>query len=193
MAFKRKITKTEWLEANGFSEYGVTYLVLGNSYPIKDSLKDAGFKFSSLLRWHGVNCDFELPEGCYYKELQFEDVFVWNEEEKVAFMKEGARDSIEAIFNPKVEIHSDYVGEIGERIRDIQVMVRNIGGFDSAYGYKWVYTFEDEEGNLYTWFTTSQQAVSLQEFRLLTGTIKAHVEYKGARTTQLTRCKLTEI
>jgi hypothetical protein len=82
MAFKRKITKTEWLEANGFSEYGVTYLVLGNSYPIKDSLKDAGFKFSPLLRWHGGNCDFELPEGCYYKELQFEDVFVWNEEEK---------------------------------------------------------------------------------------------------------------
>ena len=191
--FKRKITKTEWLEANGFSEYGVTYLVLGNSYPIKDILKDKGFKFSPLLRWHCGNCDFELPEGCYYKELQFEDVFIWNEEEKVAFMKEGTRDKLDEIFNPKEENHSDYVGEIKERLRDISTKIRSIAGFDSAYGYKWVYTFIDEEGNLYTWFTTAQQPVSIGDHVNLTGTVKAHVEYKGARTTQLTRCKLEKI
>lgn len=190
---KRKITKTEWLEANGFSEYGVTYLVLGNSYPIKDELKEAGFKFSTLLRWHCGNCDFELPESCHYKELQYEDIFIWSEEDNVTFMKEGAREKIEEIFNPKVEYHSDYVGEIGERLRNIKVSIRTIGGFDSAYGYKWVYTFEDENGNLFTWFTTVQQAVSCDDIVSLTGTIKAHVEYKGARTTQLTRCKLEAI
>jgi hypothetical protein len=192
MAFKRKITKTEWLEANGFSEYGVTYLVLGNSYPIKDSLKDAGFKFSPLLRWHCGNCDFELPEGCFYKELQFEDVFVWSEEEKVAFMKEGAREKIDLIFNPIVESNSQFVGEIGERLRDIPMQVRNIGGFDSAYGYKWVYTFEDADGNVYSWFTTSQQAVSVGMKCVVTGTIKAHVEYKSVFTTQLNRCIIKE-
>jgi hypothetical protein len=191
--FKRKITKTEWFEVNGFSEYGVTYLVLGNSYPIKDTLKEEGFKFSPLLRWHADNCDFVLPEGCYYKELQFEDVFTWSEEENVAFMKEGAREKIEEIFNPKVVYNSDYVGEIKERIRDIPVEVRAIGGFDSAYGYKWVYTFIDEDGNLYTWFTTAQQTVTLGDRVILTGTVTAHVEYKGARTTQLNRCVLKEI
>ena len=81
MNFKRKITKTEWLEMNGFSEYGVTYLVLGNSYPIKDDLKENGFKFSPLLRWHGDTNDFDLPEGCYYKEFCFDEVFIWNEED----------------------------------------------------------------------------------------------------------------
>ena len=190
---KRKITKTEWLEANGFSEYGVTYLVLGNSYPIKDELKEAGFKFSTLLRWHCGNCDFELPESCHYKELRYEDIFIWSEEDNVTFMKEGAREKIEEIFNPKVEYHSDYVGEIGERLRNVKVSIRTIGGFDSAYGYKWVYTFEDESGNLFTWFTTVQQAVSCDDVVSLTGTIKAHVEYKGARTTQLTRCKLETV
>ena len=189
----KKITKTEWLEANGFSEYGVTYLVLGNSYPIKDELKEAGFKFSTLLRWHCGNCDFELPENCHYKELQYEDIFIWSEEDNVTFMKEGAREKIEEIFNPKVEYHSDYVGEIGERLRNVKVSIRTIGGFDSAYGYKWVYTFEDESGNLFTWFTTVQQAVSCDDVFSLTGTIKAHVEYKGARTTQLTRCKLETV
>jgi hypothetical protein len=190
MAMKRKITKAEWLEANGFSEDGVTYLVLGNSYPIKDELKEYGFKFSPLLRWHCGDCSFELPAGCHYTTLSFYDVFTWDAETNSVFMKEGAREKIDAIFNPIEECHSAYVGEIGERLRDVPVVVRNIGGFDSAYGYKWVYTFEDESGNRYTWFTTSQQSVSIGASLSLTGTIKAHVEYKGAETTQLTRCSL---
>ena len=188
----KKITKSEWLEVNGFSGYGVTYLVLGNSYSIKDKLKEAGFKFSPLLRWHDSNCDFKLPEGCEYKELHYEDIFIWDEESHTTFMKDGAREKIDLIFNPIVESNSQFVGEIGERLRDVLVSIRNIGGFDSAYGYKWVYTFEDEEGNRYTWFTTSQQGVSIGARVSLTGTIKAHVEYKGAETTQLTRCSLKD-
>ena len=190
MLVKRKITKAEWFNINGFSEDGVTYLVLGNSYIIKDELKDNGFKFSPLLRWHCDNCEFELPQGCYYKELNFYDVFTWDESLNSAFMKEGTREYIERIFNPPEECTSTYVGEIGERLRDIFVRVRNIGGFESAYGYKWVYTFEDESGNRFTWFTTAQQVLSIGTEVLLTGTVKSHVEYKGAETTQLNRCTL---
>ena len=190
MAYRKKITKAEWLDANGFSEDGVTYLVLGNSYPIKDELKDSGFKFSPLLRWHYGKCEYELPQDCFYKMLNFYDLFVWDAESSSPFLREGAREVIDRIFNPKEESNSSYVGEIGERLRDVQVVVKNIGGFDSAYGYKWVYTFEDESGNRYTWFTTSQQGVSIGTALTLTGTIKAHVEYKGAETTQLTRCTL---
>lgn len=186
----KKMTKTEWLAVNGFSEYGVTYLVLGNSYPIKDKLKEAGFKFSPLLRWHGDNRDFELPEGCEFYELQYEDVFIWDEETNTTFMKEGAREKIDLIFNPIIESNSQFVGEIGERLRDIPMTVRNIGGFNSAYGYKWVYTFEDRDGNVYSWFTTSQQAVSIGMDCIITGTVKAHVEYRKVFTTQLNRCKI---
>lgn len=186
----KKITKTEWLAVNGFSEYGVTYLVLGNSYPIKDDLKEAGFKFSSLLRWHCGNCNFELPEDCEYKELHYEDIFIWDEDSHTTFMKEGTREKIDLIFNPIVESNSQFVGEIGERLHDIPMTVRNIGGFNSAYGYKWVYTFEDKDGNVYSWFTTSQQAISVGMDCLVTGTIKAHVEYRKVFTTQLNRCKI---
>lgn len=186
----KKLTKSEWLEVNGFSGYGVTYLVLGNSYPIKDELKEAGFKFSPLLRWHGVSNDFKLPEDCEYKELRYEDVFTWDEDSHTTFMKEGAREKIDLIFNPIVESNSQFVGEIGERLRDIPMTVRNIGGFDSAYGYKWVYTFEDKDGNVYSWFTTSQQAIAVGMNCTVTGTIKAHVEYRKVFTTQLNRCKI---
>ena len=189
----KKLTKTEWLAVNGFSEYGVTYLVLGNSYPIKDELKEAGFKFSPLLRWHGSEANYVLPENCNYYELRYEDLFTWDEDSHTTFMKEGAREKIDLIFNPIVESNSQFVGEIGERLRDIPMQVRNIGGFDSAYGYKWVYTFEDNDGNVYSWFTTSQQAVSVGMKCIVTGTIKAHVEYKSVFTTQLNRCVIKEV
>ena len=189
---KEKLTKSEWLEVNGFSEYGVTYLVLGNSYPIKDELKEAGLKFSPLLRWHGPEANYILPENCSYYELRYEDLFIWDEDSHTTFMKEGAREKIELIFNPIVESNSQFVGEIGERLRDIPMRVRNISGFDSAYGYKWVYTFEDTDGNVYSWFTPSQQAISVGMNCIVTGTVKAHVEYKKVFTTQLLRCIIKE-
>lgn len=188
----KKMTKIEWLEANGFSQDGVTYLVLGNSYPIKNALKDEGFKFSPLLRWHCGDRAFELPETCYYKQLHYDEVFIWNEEEGTTYLQDGAREKIELIFNPIVESNSDYVGEVGDRLRNLSVVVRNIAGFDSPFGYKWIYTFEDEEGNRYSWFTTTQKGVSINMTVSLSGTIKAHSEYKGVKTTQLTRCRLVE-
>jgi phosphopentomutase len=57
-----------------------------------DALKEAGFKFSPLLRWHCGNCDFELPENCSYQKLEYHEVFTWSEEDGITFMKEGARD-----------------------------------------------------------------------------------------------------
>lgn len=188
MLTKRDITKNQWFEVNGFSNEGITYLVLGNSYSIKEELKDNGFKFSPLLRWHADTCTFQLPAGCYYKMLNFYDLFTWDEETNSAFMKPGTREAIELIFNPPEECTSTYVGDIGERLRDIIVLVRNIGGYESAYGYKWVYTFEDENGNRYSWFTSTQQGLSTGMKISISGTVKGHVEYKGVETTQLTRC-----
>ena len=188
---EKRITKSEWLESNGFSQFEVTYIVLGNSYAIKDELKDNDFKYSGLLRWHAATADFKLPEGCSYHELKYSDYFVWDEEQGVSFLREGAREQLDLIFNPRVPSNSQWIGEIGDRFRDIPVTVKNIAGFDSAYGYKYVYTFEDDDENIYTWFTTLQQPITIGVRRLLTGTLKAHVEYKGARTNQLTRCKLS--
>ena len=188
----KKFTKGEWLKYNGFSVKGITYLVIGNSYSIKDDLKEAGFKFSPLLRWHAETDTFELPDVCSYYALEYDDLFEWDEETGTSFMKEGARDRIELIFNPPIDIsRSCYVGDIGERLTGIETTVRNISGFDSPYGYKWVYTFEDINGNLFSWFTTTQHPLSLGLAVTVTGTVKAHAEYKGARTTQLTRCRLS--
>ena len=189
----KKITKQEWLKANGFSKEGKTYLVLGNSYSIKDALKDAGFKYSPLLKWHGPEPNFELPEGCKYYHFDFDEIYVWDCAEGTAFLQNGGREMIEHIFNPVIQSNSQYVGLVGDRLRDIPVTVRNIAGYESMFGYKWIYTFEDESGNLYSWFTTSQQKVSIGMKKSLTGTVKNHSEYQKIPTTQLTRCVLKDI
>ena len=49
--FKR-MTKEEWLKKNGFSEDGVTYVITGgNTYEVKDILKQNNCVFNKLLGW----------------------------------------------------------------------------------------------------------------------------------------------
>ena len=189
---KEKMTKSEWLKANGFSEHGVTYVVMGNSYKIKDELKDMGFKFSPLLKWHCEDNNYQLPPECSYYALRYEDVFVWNEENGVTYMQEGARLLLENLFNPPRDSKSEYQGAIGEKIALPSVKVVNVGGYAGAYGYTWVYTFKDGNDNEYSWFTTVNKALAVGMECMLSGTVKEYKEYKGVKTTVLTRCKIGE-
>lgn len=187
---KEKMTKSEWLKINGFSEDGVTYLVMGKSYRIKDELKAAGFKFSPLLRWHGESDTIELPADCYYQTLTYNDIFMWDEDEGITFMKEGTRDFLENLFNPPRESKSEYQGELNQKLNLENCEVSNVGGYAGAYGYTWVYTFQDEQENEYSWFTTVNKALAVGMKLNIIGTVKEFKEYKGVKTTILTRCKL---
>lgn len=186
----KKYTKAEWLKTNGFNAAGSTYLVIGYSYSIRDELKKAGFKFSPLLRWHCGSDRLALPKSCSYHELHFDDYFIWDENAGASFMREGARDKIETIFNPVVETRSQYVGEIGDRLRLVPMRTSSIAGYECEYGYKWIYTFEDDNGNFYSWSTTSQHPLSVGMNCFVTGTIKDHLNYKNIPTTQLIRCHI---
>lgn len=187
---KEKMTKENWLKANGFSMDGKTYIVMGKSYGIKEALKAAGFKFSPLLRWHGESNEFELPADCYYQVLTYNEIFTWDEEKGVTFMKEGMRDVLDALFNPPRESNSEYQGEIDQKLIIPNCEVVQIGGYAGAYGYTWIYTFKDEKGNEYSWFTTVNKALSVGMKCDVTGSVKDFKEYKGVKTTVLTRCKL---
>ena len=94
---------------------------------------------------------------------------------------------------------SNYVGNVGERI-DIEVYLVRRFAFESYYGMQQLYIFKDEENNLYKWKTSKYivdskgQSIEMNENKLfIKGTIKAHEEYKGAKQTELTRCKILEI
>ena len=53
MGFYTYKSKEDWMQKNGFNKEGVTYVITGgNTFEIKEALKSAGCKFSSLLKWH---------------------------------------------------------------------------------------------------------------------------------------------
>jgi len=99
---------------------------------------------------------------------------------------------------------SDYVGNIGDKILS-KMVFQGATSFEGTYGTTHVNKFVDASGNKYTWFSSSRPVTedttegtpkgytgSLKEGEeiYLFGTIKDHKEYKGVKSTLITRCKV---
>ena len=185
----------KWLDKNGFNENEETFIYFPNdSYSIKDKLKEAGFRFSSFLLWHAP----QIPEGYEDKVIKMRlkecaEICAWG----TANYFPGIRDKVENALKearPHIDINSEWVGEIGERLKEIPVTLSFVRGFEGYYGFSQIVKFQSEEGNYFTWFT----AVNLSSYEigdklLLTGTVKDHIEDKymdNAHVTLLNRCKL---
>lgn len=100
---------------------------------------------------------------------------------------------------------SEYLGTIGERIT-IDVTLVNEYQYSTLYGFRniehSIYTMKDADGNVLVWKTTSVLSAPISkpngEFAYfvnkgdkirITGTVKAHSEYKGQKQTELQRVK----
>ena len=183
--------KIAWYQKHGFTENGQTWLIGGgNTFNIKDEIKEKGGKFDQILKWHfdhDVTADF--PD---YKvvSLSFDDVYEWNCYRNTAEAKDGAVALVETKLTPAINTISDYVGQCGDRLRDISAVVTSHFSFEGAYGQTNVFRFEDEKKNVYTWFTSTSQSLQIGDPCLLTGTVKEHKEYKGEKQTILSRCKI---
>ena len=50
-----KKAQHDWPRNNGFNDDNLTFIfTIGNTYEIKDELKEAGYKFNRELGWHGA-------------------------------------------------------------------------------------------------------------------------------------------
>ena len=182
--------RNDWLEANGFDAEGYTYILVGiDSYAIKDELKEAGWKYNSFLRWHNAEA------GAYaenVKKIHWSELYsttAWGDmhplpdtQKKVDALIRGSEEE---------ETISEWIGEVGDKIKMLPVKLMGVYGFNGRYGYSQVVKFKDEEGNVLTWFTAVNIPVEVGSDCLLSGTIKKHDQYKEEKTTILTRCKLS--
>lgn len=90
---------------------------------------------------------------------------------------------------------SQYVGEIGQKV-NICGSYQFTGSWEqksfSGYGIETMYchNFKDTDGNVFVWKTGKGLALNYGEPVEITGTVKAHSEYKDERQTVLTRCKV---
>ena len=120
--------------------------------------------------------------------INFYDVYVWYPLSKMFQLKDNAKkiaDAAKAKLEPKS--NSEYIGEIKERLRDLEVTLTSTRISEGFYGTTFIYTFNHEE-NVLVWMTSSCKDIEIGDLFLLTGTVKDHKEYKGVKQTQLSRC-----
>ena len=187
------MTKAEYFEKNGFNEDGYTYCVVGeDTYSIKDYLKEMGGKYNPTLKWH-LPTQIALGEDFKFVPIKFDDIMQWDEknEEAIYFGDAEMRISkaLKSVLPPS---KSEYVGKVGERIRNITAVLKSAHGFNGAYGYTYIYSFYRGEDCL-VWFTQKELGLANGTLVDLTGTVKSHEEYREVKTTKLTRCIVKEI
>lgn len=87
---------------------------------------------------------------------------------------------------PKI-IESEYLGKVKERLRDIQVTVTRVIRKETIYGITTIISMVDENGNSIVTFATTHKDINPGEKYSITGTVKSHEIYNGAKQTCLTR------
>ena len=186
--------RAKWLEENCFNENLTTFVYFpADSFEVKDSLKDAGFRFSKILLWHIAN----IPEGYEDKVVeisldQVAEIGAWGE----GFYRPDARTFVDDILKncrPVEESTSEWLFEEKERFYDYAVVLKSVRGMETRYGYTTLIKFEDEYGNILDWWTSTDVKAEVGNRVLLTGTVKSHNEYKGNKTTVVTRCKIKAV
>ena len=182
------MTKAQWLEKNAFSPEGLTYIVFGdNTYAIKDWLKEQGCKYHKELGWHSP-VPLDMPVGYGMVSFEFNDLFQWGEKTGTAYPYVNTVDKVQqAIDECMPKSLSEFMGVEGERLRNLTATVKSSRGFQGKYGWTNLYTFQIGE-NILSWFTSTEHEFEDGQLVILTGTVKKHEEYRGVKTTQLSRC-----
>lgn len=188
------ITREEWYQYNGFNADGAVWVVLGETFPIKDYLKESGFKYCRELGWHGDH-EIEISGKVTLKMFNFDDLaivesngFINWREDIFEIIKKSKSESTLSGFSD-----SDFVGTPSERLKNLLVSVLAIKDFEGMYGYTKIYTFLYGT-NILTWFTSSDKVnLKVGDQIKLNGTVKDHREYNGIKQTMLSRCTIKEV
>ena len=180
------------LEADGYDvECPQIFVVIGeNTYAVKDELKELGCKYKPEFGWYCTHA-VDVPVNYGMVGIPFDQVCEWNPVAKKIFIKDGAKEIADAAKNEAApKSNSEFIGDIKQRLRDMEVVYTNCRTIESYYGVSLVYTFKLGD-NVLTWFCSGKGIdpdIEIGETVLLTGTVKDHKEYNGVKQTYLNRC-----
>ena len=188
--------KRIFLAENGFDvENPLVWLILGDTYAIKDTLKEMGCRFKPELGWYASH-PIDVPVNYGITSVPFDEVFNWKCHIKKALIKEGAKEVVDAAKEACMsKSASEYIGEEKERLRDLHVTLVGSRTVESYYGTSILYTFKMGD-NVLTWFCSGaglDEDIENGDTILLTGTVKKHQIYNGVKQTVLNRCKAIKI
>lgn len=176
----------------GFNENEKVYIVYGgNTFNIKDYLKEQGCHFNNVLKWYSPS-KISLPEGYNLLEISFDDIYDYNVLSKSASYKNNAADIVSELIakNAGTAPSEYYPGSEKDRISGIPAIFESVSGFAGMYGYTYVYTFKSNS-YVFIWMTTKSFSDLTPGSKItLSGTIKKFTIYNGIYQTHLTRCSI---
>ena len=194
---KAQELNAEFFKKNGFDDLGRMYVVLGNTFEIKDELKAMGCKFNPAIGWHS---DRELNPDEYQTIMLTADQIYEQDEAGVFDYRYWSYEDVRELIEKANESltsssSSSYVGEVGEKI-EITAKVTGFHSYKTHFNGHTIHhsinTFEDEAGNVFTWNTTAYFDALVGDQVKIKATIKGHSEYKGIKQTELQRAKITK-
>ena len=190
---------SEFFEKNGFNKEGTTWIVLGDTYRIKDELKSKGAKFNSLLGWHFDHMESGYPiVAVDVEEVAFRnDFYRWNYKNNASEIVERIRKTVNNVVSK-----SEYIGEIGQKIKNKEVKLISVNSYErtkySGYGFEdvYIYSFEDSDENIIVCKTTAFNRDLIEgegkKFNI-DFEIKDHSDYKDKKQTIVKRVKFEAI
>lgn len=193
--FKANLSK--FIEEKGFNADGKLYVAVGDTYSIKDQLREAGAKWKTHLNSWAFTED---PTKFDTVELTAEECIDLHEDEGYVSWKSIDYKGLIQSKLPKVDkVVSEYVGSIGERI-ELEVTLEKVRSWEVPSYKGWgtdtkvLYVFRDNCGNILVWNTTGY-GVDLHEGdkAILRGTVAEHKEYAEEKQTSLKRCSVKAV
>lgn len=180
----------------GFGKEGdeyVIYRVVGDTYAIKDALKELGCRYAPIIGWYSSNelADYET------QRLTFNQVAYVCDNGSVHFRTNDVEELfIENIRKAerKAEIAktSQHIGNVGDKIA-VEGIAKLVARWETSFlGHEVTtlkYVINDKDGNQYTW-TTSSGSLKQGETITISAIVKAHAEYDGIKQTVLKNCKV---
>jgi hypothetical protein len=88
----------------------------------------------------------------------------------------------------KVELKKEQYAETGSKV-EVEVEVVGSNTFESAYGLTTLFTFINQGGYQFKWFSSNGGNVEIGDKVTIKGTVKGSDEYNDSFSTLLTRCK----
>lgn len=184
----------EWNENfrnwNGFDVKGNTWIVLGDTFDIKDEIKSKGGKFNRELGWH---FDHDEP-GYQLFKINMDDVTDTYGDGRLYF-SENVWEIVKEIkekythYEPSTSV---WIGEKGDKV-EFEGCLKNYRSYYGNYGETGIFEFEDKFGNVIVWMTSPDREIDYDHWYLIEGTVKDQNEYKGVKSTRVTRCKIKKV
>lgn len=139
----------------------------------------------------------------YFKDIETTDTFINNIKVAVnneyidkvngfiAYAYVAYTKAIEKEAKYKADEVIEYYGNVGDKFKNIKVTAKVLTHYETIYGTTNIIEFRDNNNHIYIWKTSNNITCNNDGTwtGTITGTVKAHNEYKGIKQTVVTRVK----